>query len=172
MIAVKYSDGSFYPVWWIVDSMVDPNPVPPGYVLITEVAFDQYIADTAQDRQTFNDNVVELPFAKQNTYVVIDLTTEIIIKQGFTFEGYTFSMSANAQINWSNLLNIPDGMFPLPVMSINEEVYMLSLANRQNFYLSALNSKNNALQSGSVLKGQIAAMTTLAEVESFVDPRV
>lgn len=108
---------------------------------------------------------------KDIRYVEIDIRTRELISGGFTFDEHIFSMSINAQINWSNLLNIPDGMFPLPVMSINEEVYMLALANRQNFYLSALNWKNTALQSGSVLKDQVAAMTTLGQVESFVDPR-
>lgn len=104
-------------------------------------------------------------------YTEIDNKTQKLIAQGFTFGGHTFSMSTNAQINWSNFPNLPDELFPLPVMDINEELYSLALADKLNFYLAALNYKNAQLQSGSVLKAQIKACTDAACVNSIIDNR-
>lgn len=108
---------------------------------------------------------------KNYRYAEIDKKTSELITQGFTFDGHTFSMSTNAQINWSNFPNLPDGLFPLTVMDIMEEVYSLALADKLNFYLSALNYKNTQLQSGSVLKAQIKAAVDTAAVNAIIDNR-
>lgn len=108
---------------------------------------------------------------KEIRYVEIDLNTQDLIAKGFPFDGYTFSMSLTAQINWSNFPNLPDGLFPLPIIDITENLYMLSLANRTAFYLSALNYKNTQLQSGSMLKAQIKACTDEACVNAIIDNR-
>ena len=101
----------------------------------------------------------------------IDLRTGELISAGFTFGGHTFSMSTNAQINWSNFPNLPDALFPIPVMDIQDGVYSLSLSNKTNFYLSALGFKNTVLQSGSTLKTSIKACTNETEVLSIIDNR-
>jgi len=108
---------------------------------------------------------------KNIRYVEIDQRTGELIALGFLFDGHTFSMSTSAQINWSNFPNLPDQLFPLPVMDITETLYMLDLANKTNFYLSALNYKNTQLQSGSILKGQIKACTDDACVNAIIDNR-
>ena len=76
-----------------------------------------------------------------------------------------------AQINLSNIFNIPDGLFPLPYSTKNNGVYSLSLANRQNFYLASLSHKNTSIQSGTVLKQQITAATTIEDVNAIIDNR-
>jgi len=108
---------------------------------------------------------------KTARYNEIDLQTSELINAGFAFDGHTFSMSLTAQINWSNFPNLPDELFPLSVVDIAEEIYVLSLANKYNFYFSALNYKNQFLQSGGVLKGQIKACTTIEEVNAIIDNR-
>lgn len=90
-----------------------------------------------------------------------------IVSNGFQFDGKTFSMSFNAQINWSNLLTIPEAVFPLPVSTKQDEIYQLSLANRMNFYLSALGTKNTQLQAGNTIKQEVKLLTTLQECEDF-----
>ena len=103
--------------------------------------------------------------------IEIDVRTQELIAQGFTFDGHTFSMSTNAQINWSNFPNLPDGLFPLTVMDKNDAVYVLALADKLNFYLSALNFKNTQLQSGSVLKGEVKAAIDAPAVNAIIDNR-
>lgn len=99
----------------------------------------------------------------------IDERTTINIFKGFTFDGYTFSMSFSAQINLSNIFYIPDGLFPLPYNTIDDQLYSLTLANRQNFYLTALNFKNTTIQEGTALKQQVNACTTLAELDVILN---
>lgn len=108
---------------------------------------------------------------KNVRYVEIDLRTQELIEVGFPWAGLTFSMSTSAQINWSNFPNLPDQLFPLPVMDITETLYMLDLANKTNFYLSALNYKNTQLQSGSILKAQIKACVDETCVNAIIDNR-
>lgn len=108
----------------------------------------------------------------------IDEVTEVMIRKGFPFglfPGELFSMSDSAQINWSNFPNLPDAIFNvqgcLPVMSKNETVCLLPLAQKMNFYYTALNHKNTYLQSGSILKGQIKDAQTEEEVQAIIDDR-
>lgn len=109
-------------------------------------------------------------FAGLKAYLIskVDEETEAGIFSGFSWDGLTFSMSINAQINWSNLLNIPDAMFPMELNSKNDvATYSLSLAGRQNFYLTALGHKNYHLQIGNQKKNEINACETLAELQTL-----
>lgn len=99
---------------------------------------------------------------------VDEVTTDTIIKTGFVFEdGKSFSMSTNAQINWSNLMQMDNEDFPLPVTTLDDEIYMLSLANRKAFYRAALNAKKQPLINAQTKKVQIKNLTTLQECEDF-----
>jgi len=100
---------------------------------------------------------------------LIDERTMNNIFKGFTFEGYTFSMSISAQINLSNIFNIPDGLFPLPYSTKDDQLYSLTLANRQNFYLTALGFKNTTIQAGTALKQQVLGCTTLEQVQDILN---
>jgi hypothetical protein len=108
---------------------------------------------------------------KNYRYLEIDNRTQELIAEGFVFDGRRFSMSINAQINWSNFPNLPDQVFPLPIMDMDENLYILSLENKLNFYLAALNFKNAQLKSGSALKAQIKACTNKECVNSIIDNR-
>lgn len=101
----------------------------------------------------------------------IDFRTKQLINDGFNFDGHIFSLSVEAQINWSNMLNFPDQMFPLNVIDRDDNLYILDLSNKMNFYLSALNGKNMHLQSGGVLKTQVKNAQTIEEVELIIDNR-
>lgn len=105
---------------------------------------------------------------KEYAIYQVDRNTEKNISQGFTFNGLTFSLSITAQINWSNLFNIPNELFPLTISSKNDEIYSLALSDRQNFYLSALNTKNSALQSGTITKQQILACTNTDDIHTIL----
>jgi hypothetical protein len=95
----------------------------------------------------------------------VDTRTEETIFSGFTFDNKQFSLSISAQINWSNLFNIPQMMFPLTVSCKDETTYSLSYGNVQNFYFSALMAKNNALQNGTQKKQAILVCSTIEELQ-------
>jgi hypothetical protein len=127
---------------------------------------DGVISQAALDAEWLN-------YLKGTRYVEIDTKTGQLIAEGFTWDSKVFSLSINAQINWSNLPNLPDSIFPLSISTINdEEVYTLSLANKMNFYYTAVNGKNGPLQSGNTLKAQITACADEACVNSIVDNRM
>lgn len=108
---------------------------------------------------------------KEIRYNEIDINTQELISKGFIFDGHTFSLSITAQINWSNMLNVPDQMFPLNVIDKYDGLYILDLSNKVNFYYAALNGKNQHLQSGGLLKTQIRLSQTIEEVNSIIDNR-
>ncbi len=108
---------------------------------------------------------------KELRYSEIDDRSQELIFEGFNFQGLKFSMSLSAQINWSNLFNIPDSHFPLSLMDKNENIYSLQLSERVDFYASAMNHKNSILQSGSVLKAQIKNSITVSQINSIIDNR-
>jgi hypothetical protein len=92
---------------------------------------------------------------KKHLINIQDKKTENLILSGFTFDGNLFSLSINAQINWSNLLNIPSSMFPLNLSTKDDNTYVLNFNNVQNFYFTALGKKNECLQLGNLVKKRI-----------------
>ena len=101
----------------------------------------------------------------------IDARTEELILNGFSFGGQVFSLSFTAQINWSNIPNLPESFFPLPMLDKNGNNYSLSYANRMNFYLTAVGAKNAPIQSGNALYNQVNELESIEEILNFVDPR-
>ena len=76
---------------------------------------------------------MDLEEIKNIRYNEIDLNTKYLISKGFVFGVNTFSLSITAQINWSNILNIPDQLFPLNVVDKDENLFVLELNNKMNF---------------------------------------
>lgn len=110
--------------------------------------------------------------SKEKKYSEIDSRTGELISKGFVFDEKTFSLSANAQLNWSNILQLPESFFPLDIMTVEEDVFTLELKDRTEFYLSAVNAKNKHLKSGSGLKIAVKRLQTLKEVNEFTDTRL
>lgn len=103
---------------------------------------------------------------KELAYKLIDEHTYGKISNGFMFKGIIFSMSTNAQINWSNLLNMPENMFPLQIMSKNnEDVYILNVSDRANFYLASLTHKNDHLQVGNSRKDAVKLTSKFEDIK-------
>lgn len=122
-------------------------------------------------KEGFADKNISVDNLKAYLKSKVDTKTQELIFNGFPFDGKIFSMSINAQINWSNFPMLPDALFPLTVLSKNDEEYILSYANKNTFYMTALGYKNTHLQSGDTLKKQIALMTTKEELANFIDNR-
>ena len=64
---------------------------------------------------------------------LVDEWTSNSIKAGFIFDGHLFSMSENAQINWSNIQNLPESVFPLTLGCKDNSVYVLSYEKLNDF---------------------------------------
>lgn len=109
--------------------------------------------------------------AKQEKKDLIDAKTQELIFKGFLFAGLNWSLSINAQINWSNLPLMSEFAFPLNMQDMDGNDYVLSYEERMNFYYTAMAAKNTHLQSGNALKTQVSELTTIQEILNFVDPR-
>jgi hypothetical protein len=101
----------------------------------------------------------------------VDKQTANNIMAGFSFGGgvHVFSMSLTAQINWSNFPSLPETLFPLTIMDKNDVPYVLSFADKMNFWGAALTHKNTALQAGTIKKAEIDACTTLTQLQTIAD---
>lgn len=104
---------------------------------------------------------------KQQVYTKIDEYIQSEITKGFVYKGKLFSMSMNAQINWSNILLIPDNNFPLALMTVDEELTQLPLDEKNAFYQASLNHKYSKLQLGHSLKSTVKACATIAELDAL-----
>ncbi|MFA7287682.1 MAG: hypothetical protein WC055_02280 [Melioribacteraceae bacterium] len=98
----------------------------------------------------------------------VDSQTQSNIRLGFTFDGIVFSMSENAQLNWSNIPNIPKEAFPFEVSGKEDDVYLLSEANKMNFYMTAMSFKMSLLSAGTSKKKLIKACKTIEDLKKIV----
>lgn len=124
--------------------------------------------------ELIEETIIEVPLqeAIDNKIKEIDNNTENLIYNGFEYNGLQFSLSTNAQINWSNLPNLPEFIFPLTVLSKNDDTYKLEYAEVMNFYLTAVNGKNMHLQSGNILKQELLKLKDSESVYNFKDDRL
>lgn len=112
----------------------------------------------------------DLQSVKDIAIIMIDRKIEAGIFAGFTYDGNLFSMSLSAQINWSNLLNIPEVAFPLTLSLKNDTgFYSLSYANRMNFYLASMNHKVGVFATYNVMKNSVINATEINEVLNIIN---
>jgi hypothetical protein len=148
------------------------------YKIITEnnkTNIYYYLGENIELKEFFNGNIKDGYSKKIETLTdyknyLIDLQdkkTEQLIYSGFTFDNNLFSLSINAQINWSNLLNIPQQMFPINLSTKDDNIYVLDFNNVQNFYFTALGRKNECLQLGNIIKKRINESLTIQELDTI-----
>jgi hypothetical protein len=132
-----------------------------------------YFFESDQERVYFLNELPkqDIDDLKQQAFNAIDKRTQELIFKGFDFGNCHWSLSISAQINWSNIPNLPESFFPLQMQDQNGVDYQLAYANRMNFYLTAVAAKNTHLQSGNALCKQVDSLTTVDEVNNFMDPR-
>lgn len=94
----------------------------------------------------------------------VDLKTNSSILQGFGFDNHIFSMSTNAQINWTNLPNLPDHEFPYPVSTKDNGIYYLQLVDKVRFYETVSSFTSNLIKLGNIKKEEIYSATTKEEL--------
>ena len=123
-----------------------------------------------------NHNPVSLDEYKVGKYQEIDNKTQILISQGFLFDGKLFSLSIPAQSNWTNIkANKQDfidlGAFPLGISCQDGSIYMLQEADVFTFWLTGMSTVKTHYNSGGILKEQVKNATTKEEIESIIDNR-
>lgn len=131
------------------------NPIIIDGDYVTELVHTEEMSEPTRALDEYKKHLIDLQ----------DKKTEDLILSGFTFDGNLFSLSINAQINWSNLLNIPQVMFPLNLSTKDDNIYILTFSNVQNFYFTALGRKNECLQLGNLVKKRINESTTTEELD-------
>ncbi len=109
---------------------------------------------------------------KELRYNEIDAKTRELITAGFEFEGNVFSLSGNAQLNWSEVhTNQNQFTFPLAISMKNHDTYDIPQNKVQPFWSAAKDTVKGHLDSGRVLKKSVFDATTKAQVNAVIDNR-
>jgi len=102
----------------------------------------------------------------------IDLRTATLIAGGFSFDGNTFSLSQNAQINWVGLKTLESVLtWPVNITTKGDNQYSLEQADLDTFMGTGLAAKQAHLDSGRALKIQVNAAADQAALDAVVDNR-
>ena len=103
----------------------------------------------------------------------IDARTRELIEQGFLYSGEWFSLSDNAQRNWTALNAARDALtYPFPVSTKTDGEHIIANAvDMQTFTLTALAAANTHYSSGRALKIQVNAAADKDAVNAIVDTR-
>lgn len=118
-----------------------------------------------------------VPIVKGAMYTQVDRVTDIIIAQGFEFDGMRFSCSLEAQsraLGMDQLRNDP--LFTYPVKWNNsDDTNRIELATADvvhAFVLTGIGFYRAAIDSGTTLKDAVRAATTLDDLSTIVDSRL
>lgn len=102
----------------------------------------------------------------------IDKRTKELIAQGFVYDGATFSLSKEAQGNWTDLeAHKALITWPKAITTLDDDEYSLAEADLGDFRDAEINAKFGHVDSGRDLKIDIKAATTQAELDAVVDNR-
>lgn len=143
--------------------------------------------------------LVSLQDLKNTKNAEIDSKTQALIREGFTFDNNTFSLSDHAQRNWVAIESIlalnainqllitnPSdaagiiatlngtlaSMFPLAVSTLDDKEYSFtSFADYVNFYSTGFSIANGHYMSGRALKDQVNQATDVAGINNVIDNR-
>jgi len=123
--------------------------------------------------QTLVESLVE---AKKAKFAEVDARTDELIASGFTFASKQFSLSQNAQSRLMGINQVRDDenvVYPIKWNTIDDsDTYSIpDSATVLGFYLTAVGTYRTHVDSGTTLKDQVRAATTIAEVNAVVDNR-
>lgn len=118
--------------------------------------------------------------AKATKAAAIDARTRELIAAGFAYNGKVFSLSAEAQSYWNGLGNLtanglltePDD-FPITVNTLDDaDTYgIANIADAVGLFANAAATVKTHLASGTALKDEVRAATTVAGVAAVIDNR-
>lgn len=113
---------------------------------------------------------------KSEKYVTFDVKTDALIAQGFIYAESSFSLSDQAQNRIMGSHQARDDaafVYPLKWNTL-DDLDVLEIADSATlhaFYLTALGTYRAHVDSGTALKDQVRAATTIAGVDAVVDSR-
>lgn len=118
--------------------------------------------------------VQSLALAKQAKCKEIDTRTDELVGAGFTFGAKQFSLSLSAQLTLIGArLSKTDLTYPVEWNTIDDgdKHSIANFGELDTFFLTALGTVRAHLDSGTSLKDQCRAATTIAELDAVVDNR-
>ena len=138
-----------------------------------EVKGEQMLVDgiTSELTQEQKDNVLSI--VQQIASLKYDKYTDRKISEGFEYDNHRFSMSIQAQQNWSTLLtlNIAGLLpFPYPVTSKEGEYLFETAEAYGQFAMVAVTSVSTFVRQGRDIRKQIKAETSVSKIIEIVQP--
>lgn len=116
-----------------------------------------------------------LPTVRSNKYDAIDYKTKNIIGQGFVFNGVRLSLSENMQKNLLGAMQLKDNaaIYPMKFNAIDDSgnITVADATELQNLFAAAILAVRVAWDSGTALKEQVRAATTVEQINAVVDAR-
>lgn len=127
----------------------------------------------------YYNNIIELDwleFYKVQKFDKINAKTEELIKLGYVYNGLNFSLSEKAQTNILALYSTQNSgvlLYPISWNTINDvEVFQILNSTVINeIYYTALSTKKNHLDSGTILKNIVRSANTVDEIDLIIDNR-
>jgi hypothetical protein len=103
----------------------------------------------------------------------IDARTQALIASGFTFAGHVFSLSTEAQLNWTALYAARDSLtYPLSVTTDDDEEFSApDAATLAGLCLTALATVKGQVDSGRGLKLAVLAAADASALNAILDAR-
>lgn len=136
--------------------------------IVCETVTNQYALDSV----IHNHKALTLSDNKASRIIEIDNRTDDIIAVGFPFDNQTFSLSLEAQMNWSGLYTFRSIFsWPMGVTTLTNTTYELAEESLIPFIVTASTVIATAIGTGRALKIAINAATTQEELDAVVDSR-
>jgi len=160
-----------YPVedWIINPDLSDVSGIDEKYWKI--------VGDTVVEMNQSEKDVVDAAdfvIAKATRRNLIDYQSGVLIAGGFTYDSTQFSLSANAQINWTNVhQNRANWSYPLKVsiFALSGEYSLTNQTTVENFYNTGIQRVKTILDGGRQLKIDINNAADQTELDAVVDDR-
>jgi hypothetical protein len=130
------------------------------------------------DQQIVDNGLLGVIFKSEKTGKIDERTSELILL-GFKFppdSGDYFSLSKEAQIRVHGAYtarSLPEFIYPVPWNYLDDSG-VFNIADAlvlESFFLTAMSTLRGRVDSGTTLKNEVRAATTVAEVKAVVDSR-
>lgn len=137
--------------------------------------YDGYVEEMTQaEKDAVDDD--DLPTLKAKRYAEIDARTNELIAQGFTFDGYVFSLSQNAQVRLMGINQVrsrPEIQYPIKWNNKNDTLALDIVDEDEllDMFMTAFDTYRDHVDSGTDLKDLIRDAEDADAVNAIVDNR-
>lgn len=120
-------------------------------------------------------DIAKRPAILEKKLADIDRKTKEVVERGFQHDGQTFSLSQEAQANWTRIKIIQLSgtlVFPVTVSTMNSDLYDIVDEPSMLAFFTALDTAIvTALAQGRALREQVKLIEHCNDIEAWVDPR-